>query len=126
MRAHEFITEAVRGRVPQDLVDKSQGSVKLTRDTGGYDRAYHMNRLMMAMAMSDGGRGPVDMDAASWYEKYNIMFPYTDLEAAMVNQAIATIPTDTKGVIARGKSVENPGTNKTSPVAQQKKNRYGV
>lgn len=129
MRIKDVITEATRGKgkVPQDLVDKGTGGVDLVRDVGGYDRVYHMNRMMMAMAMADGASNKaVDMDAASWYEKYNIVFPYTDAEAMMVNQARATIPTDTKGLIARGKSEENKGTNKTSVVATPKRNKYGV
>ena len=126
MRIKDVISEGkVTGDVPKDLVDKGHGGVQLTRDVGGYDRVYHLNRMMMAMA--DGkSKKPVDMDAASWYEKYNIAFPYSDLEAMMVNQAIATIPTDHKGLIARGKSEENKGTNKTSPVAKPKRNKYGV
>lgn len=128
MRLKEIIVEArSKGKVPQDLVDKGHGGVSIVRDVGGYDRVYHLNRMMMAMAMADGkSNKPVDMDASSWYEKYNVAFPYSDLEAMMVNQAIATIPTDSKGLIARGKSEENKGTNKTSPVAKPKKNKYGV
>lgn len=128
MRIKDIIIEGkAHGDVPKDLEDKSRGGISLTRDVGGYDRVYHMNRMMMAMAMADGKSSkPVDMDAASWYEKYNIVFPYSDVEHMMVNQAIATIPTDKKGLIARGKSEESKDTAKTSPVAKPKKNKYGV
>ena len=128
MRIKDVIIEGKSaGPVPKELEEKGTGSVIRMRDVGGYDRVYHLNRTMMAMAMADGkSSNAVDMDAASWYEKYNIAFPYTDIEAMMVNQAMATIPTDKQGVIAKGKSVESSDTNKISPTAKPKRNKYGV
>jgi hypothetical protein len=99
----------------------------LVRDVGGYDRIYHLNRFMMAMGMADGrSNKPVDMDASSWYEKYNIAFPFSDIEQMMVNQAMATIPTDGAELSKRGKSEELPDTNKKSAVAKVKRNKYGI
>ena len=98
-----------------------------SRDVGGYDRVYHMNRLMMAMAMHDGkGKHTVDMPAESWVEKYNTTHPYTDEEHNMVQGAMKTVPTDKQTVQKRTKSSEPDDTYKVSPVPAKKKNQYGV
>ena len=81
----------------------------------------------MATAMADGrSKSPVDMQPHSWYEKYNIAFPYTDIEHMMVNQAMATIPTDGKELAKRSESKEAEDTQKTSPIAKVKRNKYGI
>lgn len=120
MKISEILTENQgNGPVPKDLEDKSMGGMVRMRDVGGYDRAYHLNRIMMATAMADGrSKKPVDMDAASFVEKYNVAVPYSDLEELMMYQAMATIPTDAKELIKRGKSQESSDTNATSPVPQ--------
>ena len=83
--------------------------------------------MMMATAMADGrSKKAVNMPDSSWYEKYNIAFPYTDIEHMMVNQAMATIPTDGGELEKRSKSKEPDDTNKTSIVAKPKKNQYGI
>lgn len=113
-------------QIPKEFVDSAKGST-LMRDIGGYDRIYHLNRIMMATAMADGrSKSPVDMQPHSWYEKYNIAFPYTDIEHMMVNQAMATIPTDGKELAKRSESKEAEDTQKTSPIAKVKRNKYGI
>lgn len=128
MRAKEFIAESKpkESQIPKDYNTASQGST-IMRDVGGYDRTYHLNRIMMATAMADGrSKKPVEMDAGSWVEKYNVAFPYTDEEQMMMFQAMATIPTDGKELSKRGRSEEPKDTNKTSVVATPKRNKYGV
>jgi hypothetical protein len=110
----------------KDHVAVMQGADKM-RDVGGYDRIYHMNRMMMAMAMHDGkGSHTVDMPPESWIEKYNTTHPYTDEEHNMVLGAMKTIPTDHKVVQKRTKSKEPDDTYRISPVPAKKKNKYGV
>jgi hypothetical protein len=117
MRAREFISEAKpQGKISQELTDVSQGATRM-RDVGGYDRTYHLNRIWMATAMADGqSTKPVEMDSASFVEKYNVAFPYTDVEHMMVLQAMATIPTDGQELAKRSKSKEHDDTHKVSPV----------
>lgn len=125
MKIREIISEG-NGNMPKHFDHASQGSI-LMRDVGGYDRTYHLNRIMMATAMADGrSTKPVEMDPASWVEKYNVAFPYTDMEHLMMMQAMATIPTDGNELAKRGKSEEHPDTNKVSPIAKPKKNKYGI
>ena len=122
MRAKDFIVER-DGKMPKDLIDKNQGSVRM-RDVGGYDRAYHLNRIGMAVAMADGrSNKAVDMDSSSFVDKYNVAFPYTDAEHLMMMQAMATIPTDGKELAKRSKSKEAKDTNTTSPVSDWNKKK---
>jgi hypothetical protein len=91
-------------------------SVHRSRDQGGYDRIYHMNRLWMAMAMADGkSKKPVNMDANSWTEKYNTIHPYTEEEENMVHQALATVPSEHHHDVSNRKSQEPDTVNKVSP-----------
>ena len=126
MRAKDFVQEGkITDRHP-DHDAASQGASR-TRDVGGYDRVYHMNRLMMAMAKADGkSTKPVDSPAETWFEKYNTHHPYTKEEDNMVRAAMNTVPTDGKHISKFGKSVEPHDTHKVSPVAKPKRNRYGV
>lgn len=114
MRANEFIVEA-EGKVHPHHASV-QGGVRKSRDKGGYDRVYHMNRLWMATAMADGkSKKPVKMDSASWIEKYNTQHPYTEEEYNMFRSAEATVPTDSKEILPWSKSAEPDDTHKVSP-----------
>lgn len=117
MRAKDFIREAKpAGKIRKNYSSVSQGALKM-RDKGGYDRTYHLNRIMMAAGMADGkSTGPVDMDSSSWYEKYNTAHPYTDEEYKMMQAAFNTIPTDGAVADKRHKSKEPNHVNKVSPV----------
>lgn len=115
MRASEFIVEA-EGKMHPHHAQTSMGLIK-SRDIGGYDRTYHMNRLMMAMAMHDGmSQDAVEMDYASFAEKYNTIHPYTEEEYNMFVGATKTIPTDKKTVVPYSKSKEPADTNSKSLV----------
>lgn len=122
MKIHDLFEGKVKGDVPDDLKNKSQGMIAM-RDVGGYDRFYHMNRLSMALAMADGAnkKGIQGIDPASFAEKFNVAFPYTDLEDLMMYQAMATVPTDGHELAKRSKSKESPDTGITSPVSNWNK-----
>ena len=121
MRAHEFINESHEGRISKRAEQATTGTHKV-RDAGGYDRTYYLNRLGMAMATADGkSKKPVDMDSASWIEKYNTVHPYTEAEHNMLHQAMKTIPTDHQTVVPFSKSMELDSTNKNSPIASRPK-----
>jgi hypothetical protein len=115
MRASEFLTEG-EGKIHDHHRQATQGILK-SRDTGGYDRIYHMNRFMMAMSMADGkSQDAVDMDNASFVEKYNTVHPYTEEEYNMFVAATKTIPTDRKDTVPYSKSKEPTDTNTKSLV----------
>jgi hypothetical protein len=120
MRANEFITEGgpKRSKMHKDHENATgTGGSVIARDVGGYDRIYHMNRLGMAMAMSNGkSTKAVKMDAASPVEKFNSYHPYTDEEHNMIQSALKTIPSEHHKMAKRGKSSEPDDTHKVSPV----------
>ena len=133
MRAQEFVIEghpnAGTGHTTELASDhdNTMKGVSRSRDIGGYDRVYHLNRMMMAMAMHDGkGTHPVDSATDTWFEKYNTMHPMTQEEDNMIRGAMKTVPTDGKHISKFTKSKEADGGNKISPVAQHKKNKYGI
>lgn len=129
MKVFEIITEGIstkiKGKKPENFEKAHQDAI-LFRDVGGYDRTYHLNRMMMAAAMADGKGKKVAMDPDSWVEKYNVAFPYTDMEHAMMIQAMGTIPTDGAALGKRGKSEEPKDTNTKSITAKPKRNKYGI
>lgn len=122
MRINELISEGRDvGKMKKRAAAVQQG-VSKSRDEGGYDRIYHMNRLWMATAMADGKSSkPVDMDGASWVEKYNTQHPYTEEEYNMFRAAENTVPTDSKEVLPWSKSQEPEDTYKVSPVSNWNK-----
>ena len=117
MKINELLNESTaEGRVEPEHKNP-QGRIHKMRDVGGYDRTYHLNRFSMAMAMADGkSNKAVDMDEASWIEKYNTMHPYTDEEANMIQSALKTVPTDHKVISDDKKSREPDDVHRHSPV----------
>ena len=114
MRANEFINEA------KQKVTKRQSfgtvGLHLFRDPKG-ERAYNLNRVMMATAMADGSDTPIDIDSQSWAGKTNIAAPYTKEEHDMLKQAykaVGAVSTDLNQGDLR--SMEPPGGQTTSPI----------
>lgn len=116
MRAKEFIVEKKQGKIRKTYHDASVGLHKF-RDPGGYDRAYELNRVMMAAACADGTDAPLDMDQASWIGKYNTAQPYTKEEQKMLKQAFKAVGSETHDLNHGDlESREHPAVNTTSPV----------
>ena len=84
MRAHEFITESGKGKVS---ARQQQSTVGLNVFAiSQYDRTYDLNRVMMAVASTDGEIIP-DMEQESWVGKQNTAHPYTQVEQDMLKIA---------------------------------------
>jgi hypothetical protein len=84
MRAHEFITESGKGKVSSR---QQQATVGLNIFAATqYDRTYDLNRVMMAVASTDGTSIP-DLNRESWVGKNNTAHPYTDVEQDMLKIA---------------------------------------
>ena len=90
MRASEFmpvkINEAVDGKISPRLQAGTRGLHIFTKKMDTYDKLYDLNRLMMAVASSDG-INPIEMDAESWVGKHNTAHAYTEEEQNMLKLA---------------------------------------
>lgn len=117
MRANEFITEAVTekkiGKIGHRKQDSTKGLHKF-RDENLADRVYELNRIMMAVASTDGTFVP-DIDGESWAGRYNIATPYTQEEQDMLLMAYKSAGSEyhdmNKGDL---RSLELDSTNKQS------------
>lgn len=86
MRATEFINESKKnGELGKRRQVATRGLHRF-RDETLADRIYELNRIMMAVAATDGTFEP-DMDHESWAGRYDIAAPYTEVEHNMLKMA---------------------------------------
>jgi len=86
MRANEFVVESKLGKVSAQQQQPTVGLNVFSKKIDSYDRIYDLNRLMMAVACSDG-INPIKMPAESWVGKHNTAHPYTEEEQDMLKLA---------------------------------------
>jgi hypothetical protein len=86
MRASEFISESKVGKISNRQQYATRGLNIFSKKIDSYDRQYDLNRLMMAVASSDG-INTIDMPAESWVGKHNTAHPYTKEEQDMLKLA---------------------------------------
>lgn len=86
MRANEFVAESKMGKISDRQQQSSVGLNVFSKKIDTYDRLYDLNRLMMAVACSDG-INPIEMNAESWVGKHNTAHPYTKEEQDMLKLA---------------------------------------
>ena len=86
MRANEFVAEGKMGKVSNQQQQSTVGLNVFSKKIDSYDRFYDLNRLMMAVASSDG-INPIEMNAESWVGKHNTAHPYTKEEQDMLKLA---------------------------------------
>lgn len=116
MRATEFVAEDKVGKMGKRLNQATVGLNKF-RDAQFADRVYELNRIMMAVASTDGTFVP-ELDGESWAGRNNIAAPYTPEEQAMLKKAYQAVGSHhedlNKGDL---RSQEHPAVNTTSPIA---------
>jgi hypothetical protein len=115
------------GEVSQRFQQSTVGLNKF-RDNQFADRVYELNRIMMAVASSDGVT-PLSpkIDPESWAGRNNIAVPYTKEEQAMLKQAFVAIGSHHEDMNhGDTRSMELKSTYTDSPVAKPKRNKYGV
>jgi len=86
MRANEFVSESKVGKISKRHQESTRGLNIFSKKIDSYDRLYDLNRLMMAVASSDG-INPIEMNAESWVGKHNTTHPYTQEEQDMLTLA---------------------------------------
>lgn len=115
MRAQEFVAEDRVGKIGKR---KSVATVGLNkfRDAQFADRVYELNRVMMAVATTDG-TSPVTIDGESWAGRHNIAAPYTEIEQKMLEKAYKAVGSDYED-LNHGDldSEELPNTHVQSPI----------
>jgi hypothetical protein len=89
MRFHEFMSENKTAKISKRNSYASKGLHKF-RDPQGYDRTYELNRIMMAVACTDGDIDPV-LDKESWAGRFNTAHPYSELEQRMLAKAYKAV-----------------------------------
>lgn len=89
MRAREFVAEQKVGDISKRLRYGTVGLNKF-RDAEFADRVYELNRIMMAVASTDGTFVP-ELDGESWSGRHNVAAPYTKQEQEMLKQAYKAI-----------------------------------
>jgi hypothetical protein len=115
MRASEFIVEDKVGKVGHRRQQATVGLTKFRHNNHG-DRVYELNRVMMAVAGTDGTFVP-DIDQESWAGRNNIAVPYTEEEQEMLEKALQAVGSSYKDLnYGNYYSQEVESTNKTSPV----------
>lgn len=89
MRSREFVSEQKVGDIGKR---KSVATVGLNkfRDKQFADRVYELNRVMMAVATTDG-TSPATIDGESWAGRNNIAAPYTKVEQDMLKKAYQAV-----------------------------------
>ena len=119
MRANEFVTEDKVGKIGKRRQVATRGLNKF-RDNQFADRVYELNRIMMAVASTDGTTVP-DMDSESWSGRNNVAAPYTEVEQRMLEKAFKAIGSK-HWDLNHGDmdSEEVTSTNKQSPVVSFK------
>jgi len=114
MRANEFVSESKVGKISKRQQQSTRGLNIFSKKIDSYDRLYDLNRLMMAVASSDG-INPIKMDAESWVGKHNSTHPYTEEEQDMLILAYKAAGLAYKDLNnGNMDSEELPGTNTQS------------
>ena len=85
MRASEFVTEARKGKISKRQQSATRG-LNTFHDSERANSDYVLNRVMMAVACSDG-TSPIKMNKTSWVGKERTAQPYTEIEQQMLKQA---------------------------------------
>jgi hypothetical protein len=114
MRAREFVTEGKKGKIGKR---KQQATKGLHKFSDVADRLYELNRVMMAVASTDGTFVP-DMDSQSWVGRHNVSAPYTKQEHDMLMKAYKAVGSKYKDINhgdLRSREVDEI-VNKKSPV----------
>jgi hypothetical protein len=114
MRATEFIQES-RGKLSKRQQNPTVG-LNLFFDPSRTDSTYTLNRVMMAVASTDGTFVP-DLDGESWIGKDRSAHPYTKEEQQMLIKGYKAAGAEYKD-LNKGdlKSQEHPAVNISSPM----------
>lgn len=117
MRAHEFVTEDRENNAKMTKRERyPTRGLHVFSDGDHWNSDYTMNRVMMALASTDGTFVP-ELDELSWVGKHKTAHPYTQEEHDMLKMAYKAAGASwhdlNKGDMD---SEEIPTVNKISPI----------
>lgn len=124
MKIRDIINETMgdlkdRQRLPTRGLNKFSDGKKWNGD-------YTLYRLGLAVASTDGKTMP-EVDEESWVGKWKVAAPYSKADQDMLNLAYKAVGANVEDINHGDlRSQELKSTNKASPVAPKKKNKYGV
>lgn len=125
MKIKDIIAENKKGKLTKRQQQPTKGLNKFT-DGDRWNSDYTLYRLGLAVASTDGKSVP-ETDQESWVGKWKVTAPYSEEEQEMLKKAYQAVGADyvdlNHGDMS---SQELKSTNKSSPVAAKKKNKYGV
>jgi hypothetical protein len=125
MKINEVITEATVGKLTKRQQQATSGLNKFT-DGDRWNGDYTLYRLGLAVASTDGKTVP-DTDKESWVGKWKVAAPYSQADQDMLERAYEAVGAKHEDLNHGDmRSQELESTQKTSPVAPKKKNKYGV
>ena len=125
MKVYDVISEATSAKITKRQSQSSRG-ISTYSDAEKANSDYVAFKLGQAMAATDGKTVP-EIDAKSWYGKKKTVHPYTEVENEMFKKAAKAVGANYDDVNHGDmQSKELDSTNKTSPVAKIKTNKYGV
>ena len=125
MKINEVIVEASVGKLSKRQQQATRGLNKFT-DGDRWNGDYTLYRLGLAVASTDGKSVP-DTDKESWVGKWKVAAPYTQADQDMLEKAYQAVGANYEDVNKGDmRSQELESTQKASPVAPRKKNKYGV
>ena len=115
MRAREFVVESNNAKISK----RKQYSTRGLNTFGDGERRhsdYTLNRVMMAVASTDGTFVP-ELDEKSWFGKDKTAHPYTKEEQDMLKMAYRAAGAEYRDLNSGDlDSEEPPGGNTTSPI----------
>jgi hypothetical protein len=124
MKINEIINETM-GHLKDRQRLSTRGLNKFS-DGKKWNGDYTLYRLGLAVASTDGKTMP-DVDEESWIGKWKVAAPYSNEEQDMLNLAYKAVGANVQDINHGDlRSQELKSTNKVSPVAGKKKNKYGV
>jgi len=116
MRAREFINEVTTSKISKRQQQSTRGIVTFS-DSERWNSDYVAYRLGMAVACTDGINSP-NIDAKSWIGKSKAVFPYSQVEKDMLDQAFKAVGANVQDLNGGDmESKELDSTNTVSPVA---------
>ena len=127
MKVHEIITEANHGGMKKiDSTHKSAMKNAMTFPSMNQSTGSAYLGWRMGIAMAGAPDYPTKQEADNWIGGDPLLSTYTDVEMDIIKAAAKSIGGGIPQNWSGKRSEEIPGTNKTSPVAKRKLNKYGI